>query len=61
VILTRVETLPVKAFDAVSLFASATIAVNEYGPAAVGVPLMAPLVESRLVPAGSEPPVMDQV
>ena len=61
VIRTGVVTWPVNGLVAVSLFASVTVAAKEYVPAAEGLPLMAPVPESRLRPAGSDPPLTDHV
>jgi hypothetical protein len=50
-----------KSFVAVALVRSTTCIVNVDEPAVVGVPVMAPVPEPRLSPAGSDPENKDQV
>ena len=51
----------VKAFAEVALTLSFTWIVKLEVPVDVGVPLIAPEMESRVKPAGSKPPLTDQL
>jgi len=45
----------------VGLCESATLTVNEYGPAVEGVPLIKPVVAFSVSPGGSEPELSEKV
>ena len=59
VVIEIAETMvPLYDCDAVTEFASVAVTVKLYAPAAVDVPLIAPVDVSRLKPAGSAPEVI---
>jgi hypothetical protein len=54
-------TVTEKTIEAVAELLSCTLAVNDVVPVPVGAPLIKPVVEFSVSPAGSAPAVIDQV